>query len=146
MSYKAGIIQAVTRLNERTGSSSIAIKKQMLATFPEDKKWNNAAFLRALKEGVASGVFVKVDNSYKISAEFEKARVNKFLTAQKKAAASKKKAVAQINAPKKIEGSSQEKSAPKKKAAPKKKTALRKINYPAAADITPSDVDFDKIE
>ena len=29
MSYKAGIIKAITELKERTGSSSIAIKKHM---------------------------------------------------------------------------------------------------------------------
>lgn len=33
MSYKAGIIKAITELKERTGSSSIAIKKHMQVRF-----------------------------------------------------------------------------------------------------------------
>jgi histone H1/5 len=102
MSYKAGIIKAITELKERTGSSSIAIKKHMQANLG-DKKWANAVFLKALKDGVASGEFVKVKASYKLSAAAKTA-------AKKKAAPKKAKA-----APKK------KKAAPKKKTAPKKK-------------------------
>jgi histone H1/5 len=38
MSYKAGIVKAITELKDRTGSSSIAIKKHMQAAMPTDKK------------------------------------------------------------------------------------------------------------
>src|SRR6056300_387165 len=84
MSYKAGIIKAITELKNRTGSSYIAIKKHMQANMG-DKKWLNGVFLKALKDGVASGEFVKVKASYKLSAA-EKA-------AAKKKSASKKEEV-----------------------------------------------------
>ena len=103
MSYKAGIFEAITTLKDRTGSSSIAIKKHMQANLPKDKKWMNATYLAALKKMVADGDLVQNKNSYKLSADFKK-----------KASKPKKKA-----APKK-------KSAPKKKAAPKKKSAPKK--------------------
>lgn len=89
MSYKAGIIKAITELKDRTGSSSIAIKKHMQANMG-DKKWLNGVFLKALKDGVDSGEFVKVKASYKLSAAAK--------TAAKKKAAPKKK-----SAPKKEE-------------------------------------------
>ena len=114
MSYAAGIITAITGLKDRTGSSSIAIKKTMQASMPKDKKWMNAAFLAALKKMVADGVLVQNKSSYKLGAKAKKAP-------KKKAAAPKKK-----SAPK-------EKSAPKKKAAPKK-AAQKKA---AGAGITP---------
>ena len=101
MSYKAGIVTAITELKDRTGSSSIAIKKHMQANLPKDKKWMNATYLAALKKMVADGDLVQNKNSYKLSADFKKK-------------SSKKKA-----APKK-------KSAPKKKAAPKKKKSAPK--------------------
>lgn len=59
MSYKLGIVQAITELKERSGSSTIALKKFMQAKMPKDKKWMNAMFLTALKTGVASGDFVQ---------------------------------------------------------------------------------------
>ena len=105
MSYKAGIIKSIDDLKDRTGSSMIAIKKVMQTDLPKDKKWLNATFLSALKAGVASGDFIQIKNSYKLSPEFKKSRI----AAEKKALAPKKKAVA-----------------PKKKAAPKKKTATKK--------------------
>jgi len=97
MSYKAGIVAAITELKDRTGSSTIAIKKHMQENMAADKKWLNGMFLKALKDGVAKGDLIKEKASYKLSA------------AAKAKAAAKKKA-----APKK--------SLPKKKAAPKKKT------------------------
>ena len=115
MSYAAGIITAITGLKDRTGSSSIAIKKTMQASMPKDKKWMNAAFLAALKKMVADGVLVQNKSSYKLGAKAKQAP-------KKKAAAPKKK-----SAPK-------EKSAPKKKAAPKK-AAQKKA---AGAGITPA--------
>jgi len=83
MSYKTGIITAITELKDRTGSSSIAIKKHMQDNLPADKKWMNGMFLKALKDGVAAGDFVKVKASYKLSAASK--------TAAKKKAAPKKK-------------------------------------------------------
>ena len=113
MSYKAGIITAITGLKDRTGSSSISIKKSMQATLPADKKWLNAMYLGALKKMVADGILVKTKDSYKISADYKK-KASKPKKAPKKKTAPKKKA-----APKK-------KSAPKKTAAPKKKSAPKK--------------------
>ena len=65
MSYKAGIITAITGLKDRTGSSSIAIKKSMQASLPTDKKWLNTMFLGALKKMVADGILLKIKDSYK---------------------------------------------------------------------------------
>ena len=99
MSYKAGIIIAITELKDRTGSSSITIKKHMQANLPADKKWLNGMFLNALKKAVVDGDFVQNKSSYKLSADY-------------------KKKAADASKPKKV--------APKKKAAPKKKTAPKK--------------------
>ncbi|KAL7493635.1 hypothetical protein ACHAWT_004643 [Skeletonema menzelii] len=91
MSYKAGIIQAITELKDRTGSSSIAIKKRMqVQAEMGDKKWLNGMFLKALKDGVAAGDLVKVEDSFKLSADFKK-KVKK-ASKPKKAVAPKKKA------------------------------------------------------
>merc|ERR1711935_151604 len=96
MSYKEGIILAITELKDRTGSSMIAIKKHMQGNLPTDKKWINGTFLKVLKAGVASGDFVQIKNSYKLSPEFKKKLSKKApaapakKTAAKKAAAKKK--------------------------------------------------------
>jgi histone H1/5 len=123
MSYKAGIITAITGLKDRTGSSSIAIKKSMQASLPTDKKWLNAMFLGALKKMVADGILVKVKDSYKISADYKKKASKPKKAAPKKKTAPKKKA-----APKK-------KTAPKKKAAPKKKSEPKKKSVSFSAFI-----------
>jgi len=99
MSYKAGIFAAITELKDRTGSSSIAIKKHMQANLPSDKKWMNGMYLKALKKAVADGELVQTKGSYKLSAAYK----------DKAKKASKPK-----------------KAAPKKKAVPKKKTAPKK--------------------
>merc|ERR1712194_742827 len=91
MSYKAGIIEAIEELKERSGSSSIAVKKYMQAKLPKDKKWKNGMFLMALKNGVASGDFVQIKNSYKLSPDFKKNKA-KASSASKKKVATKKKA------------------------------------------------------
>lgn len=107
MSYKAAIIDAIASLKDRTGSSSIAIKKVVQEKFPKDKKFVNGMFLNALKAAVEKGELVKTKGSFKLA---------------KKPAAPKKPAVkkaAATAAPKK-------KTAPKKKAAPKKKVRLNK--------------------
>jgi histone H1/5 len=105
MSYKAGIVKAIAELKDRTGSSSIAIKKHMQANMPADKKWMNTAFLKALRDGVTAGDLVQVKGSYKLSASFKE---------NAKSAGKPKKAPKKKAAPKK--------TAPKKKSAPKKKT------------------------
>jgi histone H1/5 len=105
MSYKEGIILAVTELKDRNGSSMIAIKKHMQGKLPKEKKWMNATFLKVLKTGVAAGDFVQIKNSYKMSADFKKKVGKKPSTS----AAPKKKAD------------------PKKKTAPKKKTTAKAV-------------------
>ena len=72
MSYKAGIIAAITELKDRTGSSSIAIKKHMQANLPADKKWLNGMFLNALKKAVADGDLAQTKALYKLSADYKK--------------------------------------------------------------------------
>jgi histone H1/5 len=90
MSYKTGIKAAIIALKERTGSSSVAIKKHMQDNMPADKKWMNGMFLKALKDGVAAGEFIKVKGSYKLSAA-AKAPPKKKKAAPKKKTAPKKK-------------------------------------------------------
>jgi histone H1/5 len=138
MSYKEGIINAITELKDRKGSSMIAIKKYMQEHLPKDKKWLNATFLTALKHGVAAGDLIKVKNSFKLSPEFKKAAVKKATAAAKPKAAPKKKATAKKSAPKKKAATAKKtatkavtkKTAPKKsapkKAAPKKATVTKK--------------------
>ena len=77
MSYKAGIISAITELKERTGSSSIDIKHVMQAKIPEGKKWMNTTYLVTLKKMVAAGELVQTKGSYKVSADFKTASKNK---------------------------------------------------------------------
>ena len=107
MSYKAGIVKAITELKDRTGSSSIAIKKHMQAAMPTDKKWQNGMFLAALKKAVADGVLAKNKSSYKLTADY------------------KKKATA-ADKPKKEKVAPKKKTEPKKTTAPKKKSAPKK--------------------
>ena len=85
MSYKAGIFAAIAALADRTGSSSIAIKKHMQANLPKDKKWMNTTYLNALKKAVADGELNQTKGSYKLSAAKK--------AAAKKASKPKKKAV-----------------------------------------------------
>jgi histone H1/5 len=107
MSYKAGIVKAITELKDRTGSSSIAIKKHMQAAMPTDKKWQNGMFLAALKKAVTDGVLAQTKSSYKLTADY------------------KKKATA-ADKPKKEKVAPKKKTAPKKTTAPKKKSAPKK--------------------
>lgn len=72
MTCKQGIVDAIQELEDRTGSSSIAIRKVMQANLPEDKKWLNTFYLAALKSGVADGDFLQHKNSYKLSAKYKK--------------------------------------------------------------------------
>ena len=72
MSYKAGIVSAITALKDREGSSSIAIKKHMHIGLPRNFEWMNATFLAALKKMVADGDLVQNKDSYKLSLDFKK--------------------------------------------------------------------------
>ena len=119
MSYRAGIIAAIQGLADRTGSSSIAIKKHMEANLPKDKKWQNATFLSSLKTGVEKGEFLKNKNSYKLSADLKKKLKGSSAApkpATKAKAAAKKKTV--------------------KKAAPSKKKTVKKTVKKTAAKKT----------
>ena len=124
MSYKAGIVNAIQDLGDRTGSSSIAIKKHMQARHPKDKEWQNATFLSSLKSGVASGDFVQNKNSYKLSADFKK-KMGK--VGKPKAKPSKvSKAKAKVSKAKKSEEKKKKKSATKKKVKAKTSAVKKK--------------------
>ena len=69
--YKAGILHVISSLNDRNGSSSIAIKKHMQTGLPKDIKFDIKRFLEALKKAVADGDLVQVKNFYKLSAEYK---------------------------------------------------------------------------
>ena len=69
-------MKAIEELKDRTGSLMIAIKKHMQNNIPMGKKWMNTTFLSALKAGVAAGDFVKVKNSFKLSPEFKKRKID----------------------------------------------------------------------
>jgi linker histone H1 and H5 family len=58
--YKQAIIDAITDLKDRNGSSMVSIKKIVQDKIPKDKKWLNGTFLLILKTGVVKGDFIKV--------------------------------------------------------------------------------------
>ena len=130
MSYKAGIVDAITELKDRSGSSMQAIKKVMQEKLPKDKKWQNAIFLKALKSMVAAGDLNQTKNSYKLSPEYKakmKSSAKKPAAkkpAAKKATAAKKKAPAKKTTAKKAPA--KKATATKKKAPAKKATATKK--------------------
>jgi histone H1/5 len=109
--YKAGIVEAITELKDRMGSSSAAIKKFMQEKMG-DKKWQNATFLSALKTGTEAGDFVKTKNSYKLSADFKK----KALAAAKKKAAPPKEKKVKVEKPNKKATSAKKKTTEKVRA------------------------------
>ena len=143
MTYKEGIIKAITDLKDRTGSSLIAIKKHMQAAFPAEKKWANGTFLLTLNKMVEGGLLIKDKASFKIAAEFKKKLTGETKKPKKAAAATAapKKKVAKAPA---AEGVPKKKAAPKKKAVkpasegtkvvPKKKVAPKK-KAPAAPKV-----------
>ena len=72
MTYRKNIVAAITALKDgsSSGSTSIAIKKQILANFPTDMKWNNATFLHNLKGMTQHGYLVRFKNGhYKLKEE-----------------------------------------------------------------------------
>jgi histone H1/5 len=128
MSYKVGIVEAIGELKDRTGSSMIALKKLMMSKLPKDKKWQNATFLASLKSGVASGDFVQIKSSYKLSADYKKKAIA--AAKPKKVAAPKKAVLKKKTAPKK------KTTAPKKKTTAPKKKATATAKKPAAKKVT----------
>jgi histone H1/5 len=63
--HKAGIVDAISELKDRTGSSMIAIKKLMMSKFPAGQEVARTLLPQSLKAGVTAGDFVKVRVSYK---------------------------------------------------------------------------------
>lgn len=117
MTYKEGIVDAIQQLGDRTGSSSIAIRKVMQSKLPKDKKWLNTTYLSALKTGVANGDFVQNKNSYKLSAEYKK-KLGKSTSSSTKP--TKKKAT------KTVKKKTTKKAVPSKKKTVKKTTTKKK--------------------
>lgn len=70
--YRDRIIAAIIGLRDSAGSSSIAIKKYMQADIPAGKKWQNRAFLTALKKAVDDGDIAKTKGKYRVGAGREK--------------------------------------------------------------------------
>jgi histone H1/5 len=122
MSYKAQIIEVVQEFNDRSGSSMVAIKKIIQSDLPKDKKWLNATFLTALKNGVEKNELVKVKAYYKISPDYKK----KLAKAAKEAAAPPKKKVTKKKAPVKKTKTSTTKKSSSKTVASKKKSTTKK--------------------
>ena len=111
-SYNAMATAAILAMKDRTGSSVMAITKWVQTEYP------NLAFKKhllgaALKKGAASGAFVKVKASYKVSMNEKK----------KIAAAAKPK---KAKAKKVVKKKATKKKATKKKPATKKKKATKK--------------------
>merc|ERR1712216_874527 len=104
--YEVMIKEAIVALKDRTGSSTIAIKKYMEANYKLSETFGTA-LSKALKRFVESGKLTKVKASYKLGS---------LKTAPKKKVAKKKKKV--VKKPKK--------AAPKKKTAAKKKIVKKK--------------------
>jgi histone H1/5 len=75
MSYKAGITKPIEELEDRM----VPVPPPSPPRNTCSKKWQNATFLKTLKNGVADGVFIEVKGSYQLS-----------LAAAKKAAPKKK--------------------------------------------------------
>lgn len=130
MSYKEGIVSAITELKDRNGSSMISIKKFMQANLPKDKKWINGIFLNTLRHGVEGGDFIQVKASYKLSPEFKKGLAKKKPAAE---AAPKKKPAAKKAVAKTTKAPAKKKVVAKKatttvtkKAPAKKKTVAKK--------------------
>merc|ERR1712210_38859 len=93
--------------------------KHIIAANPE-MVWRNSMFLTTLKKSVASGDFIQIKNSYKLSPEYKK-KLADALKPKKP-----KKKAAPKPAPKK------KKSAPKKKATTKKTATKKSAKKPAA--------------
>ena len=134
MSYKEGILSAISALKERSGSSSIAIKKHMQASLPSGKKWMNTTFLTALKTLTTAGDLIQIKSSYKLSPEYKKKAADalkpkkpkKKVVPKKKSVPKKKKLFKKKSVPKKKKTTSKKKNASKKKSASSKKNSSTK--------------------
>ena len=129
MVYKEGIVAAITALKDRNGSSMIAIKKHMKDNLPKDKKWINGMFLKALKAGVASGEFVQVKSSYKLSPDFKKKAAKKAAPPKKKAPAKKTSAKKKTATKKTATKKTATKKSATKKTATKKTTTAKSVRF-----------------
>merc|ERR1711934_447970 len=121
--YEVMIKEAIVALKDRTGSSTIAIKKYMEANYKLSETFGTA-LSKALKRFVESGKLIKVKASYKLGGlkTAPKKKVVKKKTVVKKKPATKKKTVAK----KKVAKKPKKVVKKPKKAAPKKKTAAKK--------------------
>ena len=122
-SYEVMIKEAIVALKDRTGSSTIAIKKYMEAHYKlSDNFGTNLS--KALKRCVENGKLVKVKASYKLGSlkTAPKKTAAKKKTVVKKKPATKKKTVVK----KKVAKKPKKVVKKPKKAAPKKKTAAKK--------------------
>lgn len=81
-SYVQMVHEAIVALNDRTGSSQIAIQKYLLATYPElkDGRPFRTRMSMTLKTGVNNKRFAKVKASYKIHVEWNKKHKKKSAT------------------------------------------------------------------
>ena len=86
MSYRKDIITAITALKNgsHSGPTSIAIKKQVQANLPTDKKWNIKAFIIDFNKLTQHGHLVRSKGGYiKFSADFEEKLLQKEAAAAK---------------------------------------------------------------
>ena len=104
MSYKSGVLKAITALKGRGGSSLQAIKNQLGVSAPGQIKQVNAA----LKAGVKDGTLRWTKGKYSVA--------KKAAPPKKKKQAPKKKPAAKKAAKKKPAKKAPKKKAPKKKA------------------------------
>lgn len=128
MTYKQGIVDAIQERGDRSGSSSIAVRKVMQSKLPRDKKWLNATYFAALKTGVANGEFIQNKNSYKLSAEYKKKLTKSSSSTKptkKKATPTKKKTVKKAASSKK-----KTMKKPSRRVVPRKRLPPRKSQLP----------------
>merc|ERR1719310_44509 len=111
-SYLEKIVEAITDLKDRTGSSPIAIEKWIQANYKRDN-YNRRYLRNALKSGVEKGT-IAIHHNHKGSYKLGKAP----------AKPKKKKAPAKKKAPKKK--TTKKKTTKKKKPAKKKTTKKKK--------------------
>ena len=122
MLYKAGIINAIDKLKDRTGLSMIAIKKNHAGWSTKRQEFLNVTLISGLKSGIASGDFIHINNSYKLLSEFKKSHI----ASEKKSAAPNKKAASKKKSVPKKKKIADKKPAPKKKETAAKKSAPKK--------------------
>ena len=71
MTYIAMATAAIKALKDRTGSSSAAIKKYIVANYPT-VTFAQHSLRQALKKGVADGLLTTVKSSYKLTDKVRK--------------------------------------------------------------------------